>query len=208
MAYLVLVRHGLSEWNALGLWSGWTDVPLSKDGIKEAKSAAKHLEDIEIHVAHTSKLKRAKQTLAEIKKALKLTEIPTTEHIALNERDYGDYTGKNKWEIKEKIGETEFNNLRRNWDHPVPNGETLKDVHARVIPYFEEKILADIKNGKNVIVAAHGNSLRALIKHLEKIEDKRISEVEIGTAEVHIYEINEDGKIISKEIRGKKENNV
>lgn len=208
MAYLVLVRHGLSEWNALGLWSGWTDVPLSKDGIKEAKSAAKHLEDIEIHVAHTSKLKRAKQTLAEIKKALKLTEIPTTEHIALNERDYGDYTGKNKWEIKEKIGETEFNNLRRNWDHPVPNGETLKDVHARVIPYFQERILADIKNGKNVIVAAHGNSLRALIKHLENIEDERISELEIGTAEVHIYEINEDGKVISKEIRGKKENKV
>ncbi len=201
MAYLVLVRHGQSEWNALGLWTGQTDVALSEQGNREAKKAAEHLRDIPLHKAHTSKLTRAQQTLHEIKQALGHTELDTAQHEALNERHYGDYTGKNKWEIAEQLGEEAFTKLRRTWDHPVPGGETLKDVHSRVLPYFEEHIIHDLKAGKNVIVAAHGNSLRALMKHLEETADDKVHELEIGTGEVLVYEISEDGTVVSKEIR-------
>ncbi len=201
MAYLVLVRHGQSEWNALGLWTGQRDVALTEQGKQEARKAAEHLRDLTLHKAYTSRLKRAQQTLHEIKEALKHTELETVEHAALNERDYGDYTAKNKWEIAEELGEEEFNKLRRNWDHPVPAGETLKDVHSRVLPYYEEHVLADLRAGKNVIVAAHGNSLRALMKHLESVAHDDVHQLEIGTGEVLVYEIGEDGKAVSKEIR-------
>jgi len=203
MAYLVLVRHGQSEWNALGLWTGQEDIGLTEDGRAEARKAAEHLRDITLHKAHTSSLSRAQQTLEEIKAALEHTDLETVQHKALDERHYGDYQAKNKWEIKEQLGEEEFTKLRRNWDHPVPNGETLKDVHGRVLPYFEEHILQDLKDGKNIIVAAHGNSLRALMKHLEEVSDDKVHEVEIGTGEVVVYEINQDGKVLNKEIRSK-----
>ena len=203
MAYLVLVRHGQSEWNALGLWTGQEDVALTDQGRAEARKAAEHLKDITLHKAHTSTLSRAQQTLEEIKNALQHTRLETTHHSALNERHYGDYQAKNKWDIKEQIGEEEFTKLRRNWDHPVPNGETLKDVHSRVLPYYEQHILQDLKDGKNVIVAAHGNSLRALMKHLDQLADDRVHELEIGTGEVHVYEISEDGTVLGKEIRNK-----
>lgn len=201
MAYLVLVRHGQSEWNALGLWTGQEDVALTEQGRAEARKAADALRDITLHKAHTSTLSRAQQTLEEIKSALEHTELETAAHQALNERHYGDYQAKNKWDIKDQIGEDEFTKLRRNWDHPVPHGETLKDVHARVLPYFEEHILQDLKDGKNIIVAAHGNSLRALMKHLEQVADDKVHELEIGTGEVHVYEIDEDGSVTGKEIR-------
>jgi 2,3-bisphosphoglycerate-dependent phosphoglycerate mutase len=201
MAYLILVRHGQSEWNALGLWTGLRDVALTEQGRIEARSAVNHLKDITLHKAYSSKLTRAKDTLQEIKEALDHTTLETIEHEAFNERDYGDYTAKNKWEIAEQLGEDEFTKLRRSWDHPVPNGETLKDVHARVIPYYEEQVLKDLKAGKNVIIAAHGNSLRALMKHLEEHAEDKVHELEIGTGEVHMYEISEEGEVISKEIR-------
>ena len=203
MAYLVLVRHGQSEWNALGLWTGQRDVELTDQGREEARRAVEHLKDIPLHKAHTSKLTRAKQTLEEIKQALGHADLETVEHEALNERDYGDYTAKNKWEIAEQLGEEEFTKLRRNWDHPVPGGETLKDVHTRVLPYYEQEILKDLKEGKNVIVAAHGNSLRALMKHLESHPEDKVHELEIGTGEVLVYEISEDGTVVGKEIRAK-----
>lgn len=201
MAYLVFVRHGQSEWNALGLWTGQRDVELTEQGRQEARRAAEGLRDITLHKAYTSKLTRAQQTLHEIKQALAHTELDTHEHHALNERDYGEYTAKNKWEIRDAIGEEEFTKLRRNWDHPVPGGETLKDVHARALPFYEQHILQDLRAGHNVIVAAHGNTLRALMKHLEDIADDQVHEVEIGTGEVVVYEINEDGKVLSKELR-------
>lgn len=201
MAYLVFVRHGQSEWNALGLWTGWKDVELTEQGREEARRAARHLEDIVLHKAYTSKLSRARQTLHEIKQALGHAELDTVEHEALNERDYGDYTAKNKWEIKEQIGEEEFTRLRRNWDYPVPNGETLKDVHARALPFYERHILEDLKEGHNVIVAAHGNTLRALMKHLEGVADDKVHELEIGTGEVVVYEIDDSGRVLGKELR-------
>jgi 2,3-bisphosphoglycerate-dependent phosphoglycerate mutase len=206
MPYLVFVRHGQSEWNALGLWTGQTDVALTDQGRAEARKAAEHLQDIPLHKGYTSKLTRAQQTLHEIKQALADTETPThdietVEHEALNERDYGEYTAKNKWEIKDQLGDEEFTKLRRNWNHPVPGGETLKDVSDRTVPYFEEHILADLKAGRNVIVAAHGNSLRALMKHLEQVPDDKVHEVEIGTGEVLVYEISDDGTVVGKEMR-------
>lgn len=201
MAYLVLVRHGQSEWNALGLWTGQRDIPLTEQGREEARRAAEHLQDMTLHKAHTSKLTRSKQTLDEIKQALQHTSLETEEHAALNERDYGDFTAKNKWEIAEQLGEDEFTKLRRSWNHPVPNGETLKDVHARVVPYYEQHILADLQAGKNVIVSAHGNSLRALMKHLDDVADDKVHELEIGTGELAVYEIANDGSVVSKQIR-------
>jgi len=198
MAYLVLVRHGQSEWNALGLWTGQEDVSLTEQGKAEARKAAEHLRNITLHKAHTSSLSRTHQTLEEIKSALSHTDLETVQDKALDERHYGDYQAKNKWEIKEQVGDEEFTKLRRNWDHPVPNGETLKDVHARVLPYYEEHILEDLKAGKNIIVAAHGNSLRALMKHLDEVDDDHVHELEIGTGEVVMYEISEDGSVVEK----------
>lgn len=201
MAYLVLIRHGQSEWNALGLWTGWQDVSLTEQGRAEARKAAAYLEDITLHKAYTSKLSRAQQTLKELEQALQNTDIETIEHEALNERHYGEYTGKNKWDVKAQIGEEEFQKLRRNWDHPVPGGETLKDVHARTIPYFKQHILEDLKAGKNVIIASHGNTLRALMKDLDRVADDKVHELEIGTGEVLVYEISENGKVLNKTIR-------
>ncbi len=201
MAYLVLVRHGKSEWNALGLWTGWQDVELSPDGVEEAQKAAKELRDIALHKAYTANLQRVKHTIEEIKKALNLSDIPTIETKALNERHYGIYTGKNKWQIKESVGEEEFQRIRRGWNHPIPEGETLEDVYNRLIPYFEAEILKDLREDKNVIVGGSGNSLRALVKYLEKISNEDISNLEIGTGELYIYEVNEKGEILSKQIR-------
>lgn len=203
MAYLVLVRHGQSEWNALGLWTGQEDVSLTEQGKAEARAAAEHLREITLHKGYASNLKRTHQTLEEIKSALEHTRLETEYHEALAERHYGDYQAKNKWEIKDAIGEEEFTKLRRSWDHPVPNGETLKDVHGRVLPFYEEKILQDLKEGKNVIVAAHGNSLRALMKHLESVADDKVHELEIGTGEVVMYEIDEAGTAVDKKVLNK-----
>lgn len=200
MAYLVLVRHGQSEWNLLGQWTGLTDVELTDEGRSEARRAAKTLEDISLHRAYTSKMMRAKHTLDEIVDHLQ-ADVERTEHQELNERDYGDLTGKNKWQVKEEYGDEKFNLWRRSWDHPVPGGETLKDVSARVLPFYEKHISADLKNGKNVIVAAHGNSLRALIKYLDQVADENAHTVEIMTGEVLVYDINEDGTLLKKEIR-------
>lgn len=201
MAYLVLVRHGQSEWNLLGQWTGLTDVALTDEGRAEARKAGTMLEDIDLHKAYTSKLQRAKHTLDEIVDHLDRHDLERTEHEALNERDYGDLTGKNKWQVKEEHGEEKFMQWRRSWDHPVPGGETLKDVSDRVVPYYQQHILEDLKAGKNVIVAAHGNSLRALMKHLEEVADDQAHAVEIGTGEVMVYEIDDDGKLAKKEIR-------
>lgn len=200
MAYLVLVRHGESEWNAKGLWTGWTDVSLSEKGHEEAKKAGEVLKDIHFDLAYTSSLKRAQQTLDEIKKVIS-QDPPTTANNALNERDYGDMTGKNKWQIKEQVGEEEFTRLRRSWNYPPPNGESLKMVYERVLPYYEKEILPNVKVGKNIIVAAHGNSLRALIKYLNNISDADISNFELATGGVYVYQLDNDGKVINKELR-------
>ncbi len=201
MTYLVLVRHGESEWNAKSLWTGWTDVSLTENGREQARTAGKLLIDIHFDIAFTSALKRAKQTWDEIRKIIGADSLPTTEDKALNERNYGDLTGKNKWTIKEEYGEEQFTKWRRSWDVRPPNGESLHDVYNRVIPYFQKNILPELENGKNVIVVAHGNSLRALIKYLDDIADNEIAKLELGLSEPYVYQIDEKGNVISKQIR-------
>lgn len=201
MAYLVLVRHGESLWNAQGLWTGWRDIGLSDKGWQEAANAGEAIKDISFQLAFVSVLKRAKETLEGMEQAMGV-KLPVTENAALNERDYGDYTGKNKWEIKQQLGDEEFLKLRRSWDYPVPNGESLKDVYQRVVPYYQEYILPELKSGKNVLVSAHGNSLRALVKFLDNVSDEDISQVEIPTGQVLVYQLGSTGKVVSKETRG------
>ncbi len=200
MAYRVLVRHGESTWNEKGLWTGWTDVDLSEKGRKEAREAGETIKDIHFSTAYTSALKRAHQTLDEIKKVLG-QDIPTTADVALNERNYGDLTGKNKWDIQKEFGDEKFQKWRRGWDEPITHGETLKDVYSRVVPYYQKEILPHLEKGENVIIAAHGNSLRSLVKYLDDISDENISQLEIATGEVLVYQIDEHGEVVFKELR-------
>ncbi len=201
MAQLILVRHGQSEWNAKGLWTGWNDIDLNDKGRIEAQNAAEKIEDIKIDKAYTSDLKRAQQTLHEILKRLKIHNLPTIIAPELKERNYGDLAGKNKWKVKEQYGEEQFMKWRRSWDYPIPNGESLKDVYNRVLPYYQKHILPELKKNKNILIAAHGNSLRALVKLLDNISDEEIPKLEIGTGEVYVYQIDEKGKVTFKEIR-------
>lgn len=201
MNKLALVRHGESEWNARGVCTGIADVGLTALGREEARKAAELLRDITLDVAHVSMLRRAQETLAIIKDVLDRDDLPVYVDAALNERDYGKLTGKSKRKLKEKYGEEQYLRWRRGWDYPVPGGETLRDVFERVVPYYENFILPDLVKGKNILVSAHGNLLRALIKYLENISDHDITSVELNTGEVCIYEINAHGKIVSKDIR-------
>lgn len=203
MAKLILVRHSKSEWNVLGKWTGWTDVDLNEEGRTDAVRTAEALKDIQIDQAFVSNLKRAQQTLEIILAEIGQTDVPTTKTEALNERNYGIYTGKNKWEVKEEVGEEEFQNIRRGWEHPIPEGETMKKVYERVVPFYENEVLPLLKTGKNVILAAHGNSLRALVKYLEDLSIEELVALEFGIGEAYVYEVDESGKIIQKEIRAK-----
>lgn len=201
MANLILVRHGESLWNEKGLWTGLTDISLSQKGIEEAKKAGEKLKNFPIDVAYTSPLKRAKETLNEIKNVLGLSNLQIFENQALNERNYGVFTGRNKWQIEKEVGQEQFQKIRRGWDVPIQNGESLKDVYNRVVPYYEQEILPKLKSGKNVLVVAHGNSLRALVKYLENLSDEDVKNLEIATGEIYIYSLNDQGIIVSKEIK-------
>lgn len=203
---LVLVRHGESEWNARGIWCGWIDIALSKKGILEAKQAATAIKDFNFDIAFTSDLIRASDTLKIIKSELNILNLPTIVEPGFKERHYGIYAGKKKWEIKEKIGDEAFKKLRRGWDVPIPQGESLKDVYQRVIPKFNESILPEIRKGLNILFVGHGNSNRALMKYLENISDELISGVEIATGEVLIYKLDKKSKVISKEKRAVNKN--
>lgn len=200
-ATLVLIRHGESEWNARNVWTGLTDIGLSDKGRKEASASALQLRDIPFSVAFTSGLKRAAETLSIILTSLGKSETPVTHATPLNERDYGIYTGKNKLEIKEQMGEVEFLKLRRGWDYPIPEGESLKKVYERVVPYFETHIKPLLEKGISVLVVAHGNSLRALMKYIEHISDEHISDVELATGEIVMYRIDASGALVAKEKR-------
>ncbi len=199
MSFLVLVRHGESEWNAKGIWTGWRDIGLSQKGREEARLAGEKIKDIPLDLAFISKLTRAKQTLDEIEKVLGIA-LPREESQSLNERDYGIFTGKNKFQIQQELGDEKFKKLRRGWDVPIEQGESLKQVYERVLPYYKEEIEPKLKAGKNIIISAHGNSLRALVKYLDNIEDREIPNLEIATGEVYVYNI-ENGHVVSKEIR-------
>lgn len=200
MSYLVLVRHGESEWNAKGWWTGITDVHLTEKGISEAEAIGRKLADVTFHLAYTSRLVRAMETLQKILDIIG-QHPPITEDAALNERDYGIYTGKNKWNIQKDVGDVEFQKIRRSWDMLIPQGESLKQVYERVVPYYQAHIQPSVISGKNVLLVAHGNSLRALIKYLENIPDEKIASIELKTGEAWIYQLDNHGKITGKEVR-------
>lgn len=197
MAQLVIFRHGQSTWNLENKFTGWVDVELTPKGIEEAKNAGTKLKGFKFDYAYASDLKRAQETL---KLALQTAGHPALDHVyhkALNERMYGDLQGLNKAETIAKFGEDQVKIWRRSYDIPPPNGESLKDTAERVLPYFENEIIPKLKAGKNIVIAAHGNSLRALIMYLEKMTPEQILEFEIGTAQPRLYELDDNLKILS-----------
>lgn len=193
---LVISRHGESEWNVLGKWTGWTDVGLTEKGATDAEEIGRTIpSDIQFDQVYTSVLKRTEETLQGIIRGLEkpaLNELPKTAVQELNERDYGVYTGKNKWEVQQSVDEATFTGLRRGWDFPVEGGENLKQVYERVIPYFEAEILPKLQSGENILLVAHGNSIRALIKYLEDISDEDVADVEMKFGQVLVYRFESD----------------
>ena len=196
MGKLVIVRHGQSTWNKANKFTGWVDVDLAEKGIEEARDAGKKLADIHFDCAFTSALKRAQRTLEIILKESGQPSIPVEKNEALNERMYGDLQGLDKDETKVKYGEEQVQIWRRSYDIAPPNGESLKDTADRVIPYYDKNIRPVLEQGKNVIIAAHGNSLRALIMYLEKMDPKDIVTVEIPTGKPKLYELNDALEVV------------
>lgn len=195
MAQLTIVRHGQSEWNLQNRFTGWEDVSLTDKGRDEAKKAGETLKEYHFDEAYTSNLKRAQNTLAMILEVSGQSSIPVTKNEALNERHYGDLQGLDKSETAKKFGDEQVHIWRRSFDIAPPNGESLKDTAARVLPYYEAEIEPKLKAGKNIIIAAHGNSLRALIMHIEKLTPEQILQREIGTARPIVYTFDADLKV-------------
>ena len=187
---LVLVRHGQSEWNAKNLFTGWKDPKLTDLGIQEAIKAGDLLEtrNLKFDLMFTSDLYRAQETGRLILEQMNHTDIQVIKDQSLNERNYGDLAGLNKDEARVKWGEEQVHIWRRSFDVPPPGGESLKNTAERVLPYFELEIMPKVKEGLNILVAAHGNSLRALVMELEKISSKEIVKLEIATGDPLIYE--------------------
>ena len=193
---LVLVRHGQSEWNEKNLFTGWKDPELTQKGAQEARNAGRELlgQEYVFDVMYTSALRRAQETGRIILEEMGLKDIVSVRDQRLNERDYGDLSGLNKDDARERWGEDQVHVWRRSYDTPPPGGESLKDTANRVLPYFEEVILPSLVAGKNILVAAHGNSLRALIMKIESISPLEIVKLEIETGKPICFSC-EDGKV-------------
>ena len=199
---LVLVRHGQSDWNLKNLFTGWRDPELTEQGIAEATAAGKRLKalDLSFGLAFTSELSRAQNTLKLILGELGQPDLQTIRDLALNERDYGDLSGLNKDDARAKWGEDQVKIWRRSYDVPPPGGESLKDTGARVWPYYIFNILPPVMRGEKVIVAAHGNSLRALIMALEGLTPAEILERELETGVPIVYRLNADTTVAEKKV--------
>lgn len=198
---LVLCRHGQSEWNLQNLFTGWRDPSLTEKGIAEAKAAGQRLKakGLAFDVCYTSVLKRAQITAELILAELGQQGLPTHKDLALNERDYGELNGLNKDDARAKWGEEQVHIWRRSYDTPPPGGESLKDTAARVLPYYIHVILPDLLSGKTVLVAAHGNSLRALIMALEGLSPEAIIARELETGVPILYTLNANSSVRSVE---------
>jgi 2,3-bisphosphoglycerate-dependent phosphoglycerate mutase len=199
---LVLVRHGQSEWNLKNLFTGWRDVDLTDQGHSEAKAAGEKLRarGLKFDIAFTSDLKRAQKTCQHILDGVGQSNLETIRDQALNERDYGDLSGLNKDDARAKWGEEQVHIWRRSYDIAPPGGESLKDTGARVWPYYLHEMQKHVLQGKTVLVAAHGNSLRALIMALDGLSGNQIVKVELGTGVPIIYRLNADSTVASKDI--------
>ena len=199
---LVLVRHGQSDWNLKNLFTGWKDPDLTEKGVQEARAAGKRLKaaGLDFDVAFTSALTRAQHTCRLVLEELGRPDLPTIREQALNERDYGDLSGLNKDDARAKWGEDQVHLWRRSYDVPPPGGESLKDTVARVLPYYCSEILPRVLRGERVLVAAHGNSLRALVMVLDGLTPETIPSMELDTGVPLIYRLNADSTVASKEI--------
>ena len=198
---LVLVRHGQSEWNLKNLFTGWKDPDLTELGVTEAKDAGRKLraQGLKFDIAFTSVLTRAQHTLDLILLEIGQTGLQTKKNLALNERDYGDLSGLNKDDARKKWGEEQVLTWRRSYDVPPPGGESLKDTLARALPYYVQEILPCVLRGQRTLVAAHGNSLRALIMALDGLTGEEIVKMELGTGVPIVYRLNADSTVASKE---------
>ena len=202
MSQLILVRHGQSEWNQQNLFTGWRDPDLTERGVTEERNAGRALkaEGITFTIAFTSELMRAQKTCALLLEEQGQSDLQTIRNVALNERDYGDLSGLNKDDAREKWGEEQVHIWRRSFDTPPPGGESLKDTAERVLPYFNNTIMPRIRAGENVLVAAHGNSLRALVMVLDGLGETEITQVNIATGEPYIYDMGAQGEVVGKRI--------
>ena len=202
MSQLILVRHGQSEWNQQNLFTGWRDPDLTERGVTEARNAGRALkaEGITFTIAFTSELMRAQKTCALLLEEQGQSDLQTIRNVALNERDYGDLSGLNKDDAREKWGEEQVHIWRRSFDTPPPGGESLKDTAERVLPYFNNTIMPRIRAGENVLVAAHGNSLRALVMMVDGLGETEITQVNIATGEPYIYDMGAQGEVVGKRI--------
>ena len=197
---LVLVRHGQSDWNLKNLFTGWKDPDLTEQGIAEAKDAGRKLkaQGLKFDVAFTSVLTRAQHTLDLILSEIGQTGLPTRKNLALNERDYGDLSGLNKDDARKKWGEEQVHIWRRSYDIAPPGGESLRDTAARVLPYYIQEILPRVLRGERVLVAAHGNSLRALVMVLDRHTTESILKLNLDTGVPLIYRLNADSTVADK----------
>lgn len=200
MAKLVLIRHGESQWNLENRFTGWIDVPLTDKGRVEARRAGEKIRDIRFDKAYTSVLQRAIETLEIVLKVIGQEQLPVERDQALNERHYGDLQGLNKAETAEKFGKEQVHQWRRSYDIAPPGGESLKDTAARTMPYFESHIVPDVRAGKNVLVSAHGNSLRSIVMHLDKLTREQVLELNLATGVPIVYEMGPELQILSKRI--------
>ena len=200
MATLVVVRPGESQWNLETRFTGWIDVPLTDKGREEARRAGEKLVAIRFDKAYTSVLQRAIETLQIVLAVIRQEHIPVERDQALNERHYGDLQGLNKAETAEKYGKEQVHLWRRSYDIAPPGGESLKDTAARTLPYYEAHIAPDVRAGKNVLVSAHGNSLRSIVMQLDKLTKEQVLELNLATGVPIVYEMDPDLQILSKRI--------
>ena len=196
---LILVRHGQSVYNEENRFTGWKDVDLTQKGINEAIASASLLKDISIDLAFTSNLMRAQKTLNLILKELDL-ELDITKNEALNERDYGSLVGQNKFEAAQKYGEEQVQIWRRSYDIPPPDGESLKMTLERTVPYFKDNILPILAKGNNIIISAHGNSIRSIVMYLLSISQEDILKTEIGWCEPWVFDLNDNQEVVKLDI--------
>ena len=197
MARLVLLRHGESQWNLENRFTGWVDVPLTPRGIQEAKNAGDKLRGFTFDRAFTSVLARANETLRLALEGIGQSNLPVVKDKALNERMYGELQGLNKAETAKKYGEAQVKIWRRSYDIPPPGGESLKDTAERVLPYYEQTIKPYLLKGETILIAAHGNSLRALTMELEQLSREQVLELNIPTGAPVLYELDGAGKVVS-----------
>src|SRR5215471_10432134 len=201
MARLILLRHGESQWNLENRFTGWVDVPLSPRGIQEAKNAGEKLRSFTFNRAFTSVLTRAIETLRLVLEAIGQTNIPIERDKALNERMYGELQGLNKADTAKKYGDEQVKIWRRSYDIAPPGGESLKMTAKRTLPFYDRAIAGDLRQGKSVLVVAHGNSNRSIVMQLDQLSREQVIELNLDTGVPLVYDIDADGAVRDKQIR-------